>query len=108
MLSVGTIRFEDRFSASRKGGQGEVGVCTALADSPWQLLQLAEEWPWSALGGLFFCFLVQTSVENGRGSISGFSGSFQSGGAFLGWRALTTERSEMSGCDQGHEPAKNL
>ena len=41
MLSVGAIHFEERFSASRKGGQGEVGVCTTLADSPWQLLQLA-------------------------------------------------------------------
>ena len=46
-------------------GQGEVGGCTALADSAWRLLQLAIEWAWSALDGLFFCFLVQTGVENG-------------------------------------------
>ena len=46
-------------------GQGEVGGSTALADSAWRLLQLAIEWAWSVLGGLFFCFLVQTSVENG-------------------------------------------
>ena len=87
-------------------GDGEVGRSTTLADNAWRLLQLTIEWVWTALGEPFFCFLVQTSVENGRGSISGFSGSFQSGGAFLGWRALTTEHSEMSGCDQGHEPAK--
>ena len=43
-----------------------------------------------------------------RGSISGFLDSFQSGGAFSGQRALTIERSVMSGCGQGHEPAKNL
>ena len=43
-----------------------------------------------------------------RGSISGFLGSFQSGGAFLGQRALTIECSVMSGCDQGHEPTKKL
>ena len=43
-----------------------------------------------------------------RGYISGFSGSFQSGGAFLGRRALTIEHLVMSGCSQGHEPAINL
>ena len=46
-------------------GQEEVGGSTALADSAWRLLQLAIEWAWSVLGGLFFCFLVHTSVENG-------------------------------------------
>ena len=43
-----------------------------------------------------------------RDSISGFLGSFQSGGAFFGRRALTIERSVMSECGQGHEPAKNF
>ena len=43
-----------------------------------------------------------------RGSISGFVGSFQSGGTFSGRRALTIECSVMSGCGQGHEPAKNF
>ena len=33
-----------------------------------------------------------------RGSISGFLGSFQSGGVFLGRKALTIEHSVMSGC----------
>ena len=68
MLWVGAIRFEDRFCASRKGGtgggQGEVGGCTALADSTWWLLQLAVEKPWSAPGGPFVCFLAQTGIEN--------------------------------------------
>ena len=54
------------------------------------------------------------SCANGRrkryfhlvgGSLSGCLGSFQSGGAFLGRRALTIERLVMSGCGQGHEPA---
>ena len=36
-------------------GQGEVGRYTALADSAWQLLQLAIERAWSALDGPFFC-----------------------------------------------------
>ena len=40
-----------------------------------------------------------------RDSISGFLGSFQSGGAFSGRRGLTDV---MSGCGQGHEPAKNF
>ena len=46
-------------------GQGEVGGSTALGDSAWWLLQLAIERAWSALGGPFFCLLVQTSIENG-------------------------------------------
>ena len=41
-----------------------------------------------------------------RVSISGFLGSFQSGGALSGQRALTIECSVMSGCGQGHEAAK--
>ena len=64
-------------------GQGEVGVYTALGDSAWQL---AIEKALSALEGPFFCFLVQTSLENGP-----FTISFQSGGVFSGWRALTIE-----------------
>ena len=116
-------------------GQGEVGGCTALADSAWWLLQLAIEraWSavrtaladsawrllqlaieraWSALDGPFLCFLVQTRVENGAFTLYGLHfwllGSFQSGGAFSGRKALTIECSVMSGCGQGHEPAKNL
>ena len=32
-------------------GQGEVGRCTALADSAWRRLQLPVEKPWSMPGG---------------------------------------------------------
>ena len=45
-------------------GQGEVGGYTTLADSAWWLLQVTIERAWSALDGLFFCLLVQISVEN--------------------------------------------
>ena len=45
-------------------GQGEVGGCTALGNSAWQLLQLAIEKAWSALDGPFFCFLARMSIEN--------------------------------------------
>ena len=65
MLSVGAIRFEDGSALAERVGQGKVGGCTVLADSAWRLLQLATEWAWSVLDGPFFCFLVQTSVENG-------------------------------------------
>ena len=44
-------------------GQGEVGECTALADSAWPLLQLPVEKPWSMPGGTFVCLLAQTGVE---------------------------------------------
>ena len=57
MLSVGAIHFEE----------GEVGGSTTLADSAWRLLQLAIEGAWSAPDGPFFCFLVQTGVENENG-----------------------------------------
>ena len=40
------------------------GGCTALADSAWRQLQLPVEKPWSMPGGPFVCFLAQTGVEN--------------------------------------------
>ena len=87
VLKIGSVLAE-------RVGQGEVGGYNALDDSAWWLLQLAIEWARSALGGPLFCFLVQTSVEvvpsPCRCSISG---SFQSGGAFLGRRTVTIERS---------------
>ena len=39
-------------------GQGEVGGCTALADSAWQWLQLPGGKPWSMPSGPFVCFLA--------------------------------------------------
>ena len=45
-------------------GQREVGGCTPLGDSAWQLLQLAMGKAWSVLDGSFFSFLAQASVEN--------------------------------------------
>ena len=62
MLSVGAIRFEGRFCASRKDGTGGGDGSTVLADRAWRLLQLAVERAWSALDGPFFCLLVQTSI----------------------------------------------
>ena len=58
MLSVGAIRFEDRFCASKKGGiegggqvlaRGAVHMAAALAG-----------WPWSALAGPFLTLLALT------------------------------------------------
>ena len=42
-----------------------------------------------------------------KGSFSDILGSFQSGGPLSGRRALTIERSLMSGCGQGHELVKD-
>ena len=61
MLSVGAISFE---ALEERMGQGEVGGCTALADSAWRPLQLPVEKPWSMPGGPFVCLLAQTGVEN--------------------------------------------
>ena len=55
VLKIGSVLAE-------RVGQGEMGGCTALSDSTWRLLASKA---WSALDGPFFCFLVQTSVENG-------------------------------------------
>ena len=63
MLSVSVIRFEDRFCVSRKV-RHRVGEDHPLDDSASWLLRLPVEELWSALGGLFFCFLAQTGVEN--------------------------------------------
>ena len=45
-------------------GHGEVGRCTPLGVSAWQLLQVAVEKPWLVPGGPFVCFLAQTAIEN--------------------------------------------
>ena len=79
---------------AKRVGQEEMGGCHPLGDSAWQLLQLGVEKPWLTPGGSFLSFHAQTG---------GTVGSFQSGGAFTGWRALTIERSLMSGCGQGHQ-----
>ena len=71
MLSVGAICFEDRFCASRKVGQGEVGGSTPLVDSAWRLLQLPVEKLWSMPGGPFVCFPAQTGVENASFTLQG-------------------------------------
>ena len=43
---------------------GEVGGCTALADSAWWRLQLPVEKPWSMTGWPLVCFPAQMGVEN--------------------------------------------
>ena len=52
VLKIGSVLAE-------RVGQGEVGGCTPLADSAWELLQLPVEKPWSTPGGPFVCFLAQ-------------------------------------------------
>jgi len=60
MLSVGTIRFEDRFCASKKGGIGGGGWVHPRVMSTWQLPWLAREEPWLAVAGPFLALLAQT------------------------------------------------
>ena len=61
----------------------------------WWLSYLAVERFWSALARLSLFFVTQTGVETApllcRASISGTVGSFQSGEAFTGQRALSIE-----------------
>ena len=60
MLSVGAIRFEARFCASKKVGMGKVGGFQHGVPCTWQLPWLAVEKPWSALAGPFLTLLAQT------------------------------------------------
>ena len=53
MLSVGAIRFEDRFCVSKKGGIGGGGWVHREVLCTWQLPWLAREEPWSAVAGPF-------------------------------------------------------
>ena len=67
---------------------------------------LAIEQPWSAQAEPFLTLLAQTQEplpSPCRGTISGLVGSIRSGGALAGRRALTIERSLMSGCGWGHK-----
>ena len=64
MLSVGAIRFEDRFCTSENGGIEGSG-CRFRHSVPgmWWLSSLAIERPWSKLARPFLSFIVQTGVE---------------------------------------------
>ena len=69
-----------------------IGYRKALIDTGWAISLL----------------LTQTDVDKAplhfRSSISGTVGSFQSGEAFTGWRALTIVSSLISRHGRGHEP----
>ena len=97
MLSVGANRFEDRFCASKKLGEGEVDGFTQEYHAHGSCLR---EKPWSEMAGPFLTLLAQTGSGTNplpcRGTISESVGSFQSGGALAGRRALTIESSPMS------------
>ena len=58
------ISWRNPFWVAERVGQGDVGGCTALADSACRQLQLPAEKPWSMPGGPFVCFHAQTGVEN--------------------------------------------
>ena len=103
MLSVGAIRYEDRFSATKRGGIGGGGRVSPQGAMHMAAAWLAVEKPWSALPGPFLSFLTQMGVDKFlclfRGSISGTV-------AFTGWRTLTIVSSLMSGCGRGLNPGK--
>ena len=102
MLLVGTICFEDRFCASKKGGMGRwavfsmgpVHVAAALAGCRTALV---------GTGWTISHFISTIGCRNHSSPLvvapfSGTVGNFQSRGAFTGWRALTIERLLISRC----------
>ena len=56
----------------------------------WQLFLAGCKQPWLALAGPFLTLLVQETASPDR--------QFQSGEAFVAWKALTIESLLMSGC----------
>ena len=63
MLSVGAIRFEGTFCASKKGGIGGGGWVHPELPSTWWLPWQAVEKPWLALTWPFLSFFTQTGVD---------------------------------------------
>ena len=61
LLSVGTICLNIGPALAERVRQGEVGGCTTLADSVWQLVQLPVEKAWSMPGGLYICLPTCTN-----------------------------------------------
>ena len=105
MLSVGTIRFEDRSASSRNSGIAD-GV--SVWPSEWQhMADVAVKRPCSALDRVFL-FVSQMSINPHLVGTPFFGtvGSFQSGWEFAGWRALAIESLLNSRCGQGHGPVK--
>ena len=104
MLSVGTIHFENRFCASKKGGIGGGGWVSARGAM--HMAAALAGYRIALVGtGLVISHLVSTIEAQEpllsppcKDTIFGFVGSFQSGGVFAGQRALTIESSLMTGC----------
>ena len=102
MLSVGAIRFEDRFCTSKKGGIREVGGFTPECHAHgscfgWLEKSLGQQW----LNHFSPCKHKQAQdplFSPCRGTISESVGCFQSVGVLTGRRALTIEKLLMSGC----------
>ena len=64
MLSVGAIRFEDRFCASKKGGIGGGGWVHPGVPCTWQLPWLAREEPWSGSDRTISCLVSTNELRN--------------------------------------------
>ena len=111
MLSVGAIRFEDRFCASRKGRTGGGGC---VYRSAWQRMVAVAAACRKALvndGWVIYCSAWQRMVAVAAACRKALVND--------GWaicllsctnacrRALTIERLLMSGCVQGREPTEN-
>ena len=103
---------KNSFATSKRGGKREVGGFRYRALCTQQLPWLVVEWPWLALAGPFLILLAQTAIEPllcpCRGTTSDTICSFQSGGVFTSWRALTIASSLMIECGQGHENGSNF
>ena len=63
VLSVGTIRFEDRFCASNKSGMGGGGGVSAQGAMYMAAALAGCRKPWLALVWAFLSFLIQTGVD---------------------------------------------
>ena len=107
MLSVGAIRFEDRFCTSKQGGIGGAHIhdmpCT------WRLSWLSVERPWSAL--VISLDFSTNRCRNRSYPLQGYHfwhcRQFLVTEVFAAWRVLTIVSSLMSGWDEVMNPQEN-
>ena len=78
-------------------------VCMAAVAAGYRNGLVGAGWP-----TLLLSCMQKTVLSPRKDSISGFVGSFQSGGVFCGRRALTIKCLVMSRCGQGDKPAKEV
>ena len=102
MLSVGAIRFENKFCGSKRGRIGGGGW--VLAQGVVHMVAGLIGCTKTLVGTCWVISLLFNTMDIEKGSIAGTAHSFHLGEAFTGLRVLTIVSLIMSGHGRGHEP----